>query len=375
MMLLKAVNIQTFRYAHSVMYLTILITVYNKLKGKPMRPTLEILRTISSPYVQDTKMFLEPKNLMKAYLYSKKNKMSLLFLDHVKDIDRHTDIKQFHNKEVEDYQRMLEVVTKISHLLGRKKINYAIFKTLRPYRSATVDVDVLIFGDKSTYLTSVETIKKAGCKRIVYGPRSTTLLDQETNIRIDLYEQVAVNFVIYMDKEKLANQITVIKLSNGECIKTLKPEADLATIIAHSIVKEQLYTLSEYYTFIHYLKRMDISDFIQIVKQNNITTATRIHTALTALLHKVAHKTVPEKLQQILDYLGREKLETSRLEKGGFETPHKYHPITIINSLMEIAKGQETRRSMADQLIHLLYPRISKDFLRRLIDHLLRETY
>jgi hypothetical protein len=340
-----------------------------------MSLTMEILRTIGSPYVQNAKMFVESKNLMKAYLYSQKNRMTLLFLDHVKDIDKHANIRQFYDKEVKDYHHMLEAVTRISYLLSNKKINYAIYKTLRPYKSSTVDIDILIFGDKSDYITSVETLEKAECKLILQGPRSTTLLDQETGIGIDLYEQVAVNFIVYMNKEKLTDQITATKLPTSECVRTLKPEADLATIVAHSVIKEQLYTLSEYYTFIYYLKRMDIGKFIQIVEQNNIKTVTRTHTVITALLHKAAHGTVPNELQQILDRLGHENFETLRLEKRKFETPHKYHPITIAKSLLEVAKGEETRRSIATQLIHMFYPRISKDFLRKFIEHLLRETY
>ncbi|MHA1832380.1 MAG: hypothetical protein ACTSV7_00175, partial [Candidatus Baldrarchaeia archaeon] len=161
----------------------------------------------------------------------------------------------------------------------------------------------------------------------------------------------------------------------GKQVRTLKPEADLACIIAHSLIKEQMYLLSEYYTFIYYLEQIDIKHFLEIVKQNNITFAVKTHTLITALFHKVVHKTVPKKLQRLLNALGEESFETNRLIKKGLETPFKYHPITIVKSLLEISKENEIRKSIGSQLIHMLNPNVSREFLEKVINHIKRETY
>jgi len=284
------------------------------------------------------------------------------------------DFSALYQEENLRYLKTDDAIARASRVLTDAHINHAVFKTIRPYKSTTVDIDILVFED-TNYPKSLKTMQKAGYRLVVYGPRSTTLWDREAKIGIDLYEQVAVSFITYIDKQKLVAYTTTTKLPNGEYVKTLKPEADLACIIAHSVIKEQMYTLSEYYTFIHYLKQMSANNFLEIVKQNNLTSAARAHAAITGLLHKVAHETIPNKLQQIFGSLGEENFEATRLNKNHFETPHKYHPITIAKSLLEITKGKETRKSIATQLFRMFNWNFSKDLLTKFVDHVFRETY
>lgn len=339
-----------------------------------MNSTIELLRFLGSPFAQST---IYPPNKSKSIQlrdYSFKNRMLFLYLQalHEKSL---RDFAVAYRKEKAKYLKTIDAIARVSRVLTDANIEHATYKTVRPYKSTTVDIDILILEDKSSYTKSAKAVQKAGYELIVCGPRSTTFRDPEINIGIDLYDQVAVSYLVYLDKEKLTDYVTTTKLPNGELVKTLKPEADLAAIIAHSIIKEQMYTLSEYYTFIHYLKQMNIDNFIQIVKQNNITSATRTHAAITALLHKVAHKTIPVELQHMLKYLDKETFETTLLIKNNFKTPHKYHLVTIAKSLFEIVKGDKSRSSMAMQICHMLNPSFSKKFLKALMKHMTRETY
>jgi hypothetical protein len=217
-------------------------------------------------------------------------------------------------------------------------------------------------------------MQKAGYQLVAPGSSSTTFKDRKLNIGIDLYKQVAVSSIVYLDKRKLAEHVTTAKTSDDKDIRILKPEADLACIVSHSVIKEQMYTLSEYYTFIHYLRQMNINKFIRIVDQNNLLSTARTHATITALLHNTVHGTIPEGLQQILNCFGVENFETARLIKNRLETPHKYHPITVARSL-EIAKGTETRKRMGAQLIQMLNPNVSRDFVKQFINHMMRGTY
>lgn len=340
-----------------------------------MNLTLQLLRIISSPFVKETEIPAADVKLFKLHRYSIKNRFPLPYLEALKKSHKLGALESVYGKENTRYLKTLDSIARASRLLSQKDIEHATYKTVRPYKSTTVDIDILIFEDKNNYIKSIRTMQKAGYELIVYGPRSTTLWDQENNIGVDLYEQVAVSFITYMDKEKISDYITTAKLPNGEYVKILKPEADLAAIIAHSVIKEQMYTLAEYYTFIHYLKQMNIQSFLQIVKQSNITSATRTHAAITALLHQAAHKTIPNKLQQIVNQLGKETFETTLLIKNDFKTPHKYHPITIARSLLEISKGEKSRNSMAMQILHMLNPNFTKKVLEASIRHITRETY
>jgi hypothetical protein len=339
-----------------------------------MNATTELLRLLGSPFVKKTSLILEGIKIVELCSYSKNNRILLFYLEKIIKNNPHL-FSILHQKENVRYWTALDAIAKASQALTYQRIPYVVFKTIRPYKSATVDIDILIFGEKNNYVKAVDEMQKVGYKLVVRGPKSTTLLDQKANMGIDLYEQVATGFIIYIDKQALKPHISKLKLENGMFIPILDCEADLLCIIAHSIIKEQMYTLSEYFTFIYYLKKLKIGEFLKLVKQNNLSCAVRTHATITALLHKVAHGTVPEKLQEILFSLGEDKFEAARIIEKNLVTPHKYHPITIAKSLLEITKGKETRESIATQLFHMFNPKFSKDFTKKLINHILRETY
>ena len=340
-----------------------------------MNLSVQLLRAISSSYEKVNEATSSYLRLLELYRYSKKNRISLLYLEALEKSRGIATLESNYKEEYKKYLKTLDAISRASLVLADENIKHAIFKTIRPYESTTVDIDILIFEDRKNYVKSIEAMRKAGYQLIVYGPRSTTLRDQEASIGIDLYEQVAVSFVTYIEKEKMIDFVKTTRLPNSECVKTLEPEADLACIIAHSIIKEQMYTLSEYYTFIHYLKQMNIDNFIKIMKQNNITLVARTHAAITALLHKAAHKIIPNELHQILNSLGEENFETNRLIKNNLDTPHKYHPITIAKALLEIAKGKTSRNSMAMQIFYMSNPSFTKRFVKALMEHVVRKTY
>jgi len=338
-----------------------------------MNLTVELLRVLDSPFEVFTVPVSQSK-VVKLCKVSEKNRMLFFYL-HKIGMKNLGNLVSLYKKEHKHYIKTNDAIAQVSQILKNANIEHAFFKTIRPYKSTTVDLDILVFGERKGYMKSEKAMERAGYKLVAHGPRSITFWDQEANIGIDLYEQIAVSFITYIDKRKLRHYVRDIILPNGKCVRTLKPEADLACIIAHSLIKEQMYTLSEYYTFIYYLKEMNIGNFLQVVKQNNITTATRTHAAITALLHETAHGTIPNGLQQIISHLGEENFEMLRAIRNNFETPRKYHPITITRSLLEITKGIETRKSVATQILKSLNPSFSIDFLRKFIDHAFRKTY
>jgi hypothetical protein len=340
-----------------------------------MKLTLELLRLIGSPYAKTTQISNVNLHERSLYEYSKKNKISLLYLESLKKSHSLYTLEPIYRKEQAQYLKTLSAIARVSTVLAKKNIEHAVFKTVRPYKSTTVDIDIIVLGDKTCQKESLKAMLGAGYEMVTSGPMSVTLWDKEASIAIDLYEQVAVSYITYIDKEKLFAHVASVKLSNKKHIKSLNPEADLASIIAHSIIKEQMYTLSEYYTFIHYLKQLDVQTFLQIVKQNNLTTSTKTHASLTALLHRATHKSVPDKLQQIINTLGEENLEMASIIQNDFRTPHKYHILTVARALLEITKGKKTRESIATQILNMTNLDFAKKFVRDLMKHVVRETY
>jgi len=301
--------------------------------------------------------------------------MALLFLEHVENIERCAQLRAHHTEELIRYEQMLDALSRLSNQLTKEKINYVFYKTLRPYKSATVDIDTIIFGDVNSYRHAMTTMRNSNYSLLAVGPMSATFWDSRSNIGIDLYDEIAVSALCYMDKDILEGFSRSVKLPNMENIIILAPEADLLAIVAHSIIKEQMYTLSEYYSFINYLESMDTRAFIGLIKETNLTNAVRTHASITALLSRKAYGKIPRELQQILETIGQESFETNRISRAGLGTPHKYHQITLLKSLLEIIKGEKIRRSVAKQIANMLRPSFTSDFLRESIDHVIRETY
>jgi hypothetical protein len=338
-----------------------------------MHLTVELLRALGSPF-EPTSISISQDDLVKLSHLSARNRMLFFYLHRIGPKKLGRMIPLYDNEQT-NYNRTNDAIARAAQVLENAGIKHAFFKTIRPYTSTTVDLDILVFGENDDHIKSVNAMENAGYKLITHGPRSTTLQDKGANIGIDLYSEIAVSFITYMDKRTLSPFVTTTKLPNGVYVNILKPEADLSCIIAHSIIKEQMYTLSEYYTFIYYLREMNINDFLRIVKQNNIRSAARTHASMTASLYEIAHKTIPEELKRTVENLGEDCLETTRLIRNDFETPHKYHSITVAKSLLEIAKGRKSRNSMVIQIYRMLNPRFTKKFLQELFQHMERETY
>ncbi len=340
-----------------------------------MAHTIQLLRVIRSAYEGQAALSLSDSDLLVLHRFSIKNRMPMLYLEAITEGHKRLLLKSAYERELVKYSITLDAISRVSLLLAKNGIKHAVFKTVRPYTSTTVDIDTLIFGGMADYAKSIEAMQKAGYKLIVKGPRSATLKDQKARIGIDLYNQVAVSYIIYIDKEKLTDHVRETILPGGGSVYTLQPEADLVSIIAHSILKEQMYTISEYYTFLCYLEKMRIETFIELAKQLNVASAVRTHATITAVLHKMAHGTVPRQLAQIIKILGIQNLETERLTQEEFDTPHKYHPLTIAASFWEIARGRQSRDSMAFQIYQLGNIGFSRKFLKALMEHIFRKTY
>lgn len=336
--------------------------------------TLDLLRFLGSPFEESAEHPFNRSKQAELYQCARKNRILYLYL-HTIYRKNPTDSTIDFKREKRKYLKTIDAITKASQVLAGADIDHAIFKTIRPYESTTVDIDILIFGGRIDYLRSFDAMRKAGYKTVAIGPQSTTLKDPDVSIGIDLYENVAVSFITYLDKRNLVEHATTIRMPNGLPAKTLKPHADLAAIIAHSIMKEQMYTLSEYYTFLEYLKNVNTKDLIEVARANNIMLAMRAHSSITALLHNAAHRSFPDKIKQILAAFGEDTLETTLIAKKNLKTPHKYHPLTIAKSLLEITKGEKSRNSIATQIIHTLHPKITKDVVSKLLKHVTRETY
>jgi len=345
--------------------------------------TMKLIRTIGSPFIAKKETFVNGVESLELYELAVKNKISLLYLESLKQQGKLNKQKKRYDEEHVRYLRFLEGVEKISRTLDDAGIEYVIFKTIRPYPAVPGDVDLLILDNKEAYKKSYEIFHEAGYKdkerAVVSGSTVPDLIDRDANIIVDLQWQLELSHVIYMDKNKFRGRIISRKIPQGAEIKvkTPTPELDLGIVIVHSIT-EYLYLLGEFYTFLYSLLRMnekEIDDFIAVLKENKITAAAKAFVTITAVLHNAAFGVMPEKLEYVLNKLGSEKSEAKRLVKSDFKMPHRYGVSTPVKVILEKMGERRFRRSAGVQMLKMLNPRLIMYIIGAVIERRKREYY
>jgi hypothetical protein len=167
-------------------------------------------------------------------------------------------------------------------------------------------------------------------------------------------------------------------LITGGYIKSLPPAPDLLAIVAHSVIKEQMYILGEYYSTLYYLEEMtdkEITAFLELSERLGLNTAVKTHIGITHMIHKRVHGQVPIPIKRIISKLGFDEFEIQRIKKSGYKMPHKIHPITLMKALREQMNQQKTRRSVAKQMMNMMKPSFTVKFIPKALSHVIRETY
>ena len=358
----------------------------------PTSLTIKLLRAIGSPFASEQKHELPENNdeALELYNYATKNKIGLAYLESLKDQDK---LEEFglglkYQEEAKKHNEQLITASRISKLLNSFDVNYAIFKSIMPFPATPNDVDIIHFGSDEEYKKAVEITLRSNYmevkgeadaeQRMFHDARVCEHSDHKHDVYdVDLYQKISASYVLYLDKRKLERYVCELNVSNNK-LKVLKPETELVTIIIHSIIPEMLCTLFVYYATLYHLERMnseEISRFIDVAKENNVTFAVRNHCSLIAELHKAAHGFVPEKIEKVLDELGDETNERKNLLKNNFKAPHKYSMSTVIRTLLEKGKEREFRRSAVKQAVYMLNPKLLKWVVKSIIGRRRRETY
>jgi hypothetical protein len=357
-----------------------------------MNPTIKLLRTIGSPFVSDRELPGSKDEALELYDYATKNKIGLAYLESIKDQAKLAEfgLESKFQEERKRHNDQLITAIRVSELFNSFGVRYAIFKTIMPYPATPNDVDIIHFGTAEDFETAVETMLQSNYievkgqvdaeQRMFHDARSCEHPDPNKKdvYDVDVYHEISASYVLYLDKRKLEKYVTEIFIAGSE-LKILVPEAELVTIIIHSIVPEMLCTLFVYYATLYHLARMnteEIERFIEIAKENNVTFSVKAHCSLVAELHNIAHGFVPAEIGAVLARLGEEKNEVRNLLKNDFKMPHRYGWSAILRSLLEKRAEAEFRRSAIRQARYMmLNPRLAKWVISEVILRRGRETY
>ena len=334
------------------------------------------LRLIGLPH-QNKPLYTEGIDRQAFYTFAKKNRIRLFYLNSLAEHEQLFNLEHERIILLERYAKISQAFIKIANLLKSFNVNYAFFKSIRPYTEVTVDIDILTFG--SEYMRVLGFLENAGYLRLGEGPLSTTYRDIDAKINLDIYEDVGISHFVYMDKNKLSGSICEVNLADGCIGHSFCPEADLLAVIAHSIIKEHMYVLSEYFTTMYYLRRLTrqkLFSFVSLANRCRLRSTVKTHLGITGLLHYYAHGFIPGKITELLGTLGgSNSLELYNLVRNNLKVPHKYHLKTMTTAFFELFKESKTRRSIASQISSMFNPEFSASFIKMALEHVFRETY
>jgi len=341
--------------------------------------TVKLLRVVGSPFVSSKESPASAYEASELYNCAIKNRMAFFYLTELKKSFELGKLKNAYMLMYAKYLRTYDAILRASNVLTMANVDHAIFKTIRPYPSTTVDIDILVLGSDNFYKKAIDSMGDAGYMRLGFGPHSMTFKDPTVDIGVDLYREVSVSHTIYLDKKKLRPYVTQKRLAfqGPWTVNVLSPTADLIALIAHSVIKEHMYTLSEYYSTLYYFGEMspgELSGFLKMTHENNIASTVAVHMGITARLHEIAHGYMPEKIKEVVKNLQMKSIEDQRFERS-LKFPHKFHPLTVLRALVEKIMEEETRRSVAKQIISMYQLNFAGSVVRKMVEHTRRETY
>jgi hypothetical protein len=355
----------------------------------------DLISLLGSPFVDETNRQFKFTNSERTKLYNLayKNKVGLFLLNRLKAIGELSPLEDTYNSDMTRYIETMRTAVDISTKLKQVTNEFAVFKFLKPYPHTPSDVDVLFFSRKAEYKKTTDYLLSNGYSKIGACPSQTVVYDLRGGLDqvdkrtvdgkkggkyyIDLYNNVSASHVIYVNKETLSKYRINIDSSIGK-LQTLHPVADLTVVLAHSIIPEQLFTLGDYYTALHYINGMDTKDLdnlVQLFLENHIVNCGIMSLIVTSYIHNRFHGFVPEKVEYILNKFGVEMLPQKDIIDDKFSLPYRYNAPVLLKVIAERMGDKAGFQSIITQMVCSLDPRLAKWVVYNIILRRIRETY
>lgn len=143
-----------------------------------------------------------------------------------------------------------QAVGRVATALTGVPVEWAVFKTIRPFDFTPSDVDLVVFGDNQAHQLATR-LSEHGYRREPGAPHTLTVCDLVTDVGIDLYQDIAASRFVYIDRAILRPYCRPTDI-DGIVVPMLGSIGELLAILAHAVFKEQLFTLADYLTVRHY---------------------------------------------------------------------------------------------------------------------------
>jgi len=301
---------------------------------------------------------LSEATLMRLFPLAIKNKVPILFLE--KALKLHAE-SEYLQTTYEIYSKRAAVarnlIKRVFEVLNNAHLDFAVFKTVKPFPSFGADVDVILFS-REDFMQALNSLRRNGCELAGYGAFSATLYSAPHVMNVDLHLQISVSRLVYLDTKLLREHITGIIVDDVQ-VPVLDGPASLITYSAHSIYKEQILTYSDFYIIVFEILQMD-------KRKLEITAnlANELHAGLCTkttllladnLIRSILNRSVPEIIRaaemikvseiekRVIHYL------TSNLEQST-KLPYSYPPSAVAAAFAsKVFSDPIMRGSVADQ--------------------------
>jgi hypothetical protein len=307
---------------------------------------------------------LENKDIPSFLPTAEQNKIPLLFLKTVACNTKNHKIQHILSRYEEQHKNTLELIASTGNLLEKMGAPYTFFKTLKPFPYTPSDVDVLLWSDNSLK-TVAKALKNQGCMSLEKNAYGVTMFSPKHKMNIDLTTQIAVSGLIYMNKKLLFNHLCKVEV-NEKTVQTVKPSVDLLVVAAHSIFKEQTYTLSDYYTVVMFTEYW--REATKLAEKFHLKQAFDMALKMAKEVTMNAFGSRSALMRKFME-VGVVNVAESD-EK--FELPKKYDLTTLMVAfLKKVLEDPVSKQSLPFMAQSVSNPA----FYRRIIAHVTRKTY
>jgi len=309
------------------------------------------------------------------------NKVPLFFLERAVTICKGSKILEAHHETyIKRARSFFDLLNRISGLLTKIETNFVVFKTFRPFPFVTVDLDILFFT-REEFLRAYHELRQfytlAG-----YGPYSISLHSPKHDIILDLHLEISVSRMVYVNKQLLRRFVTEFPV-NGNQTYSLELPAALATVVAHSLYKEQMLTLSDYYTTLTQILQMTPYErriLADLAEQLNIGLSVNLVLRLVDFITKIVFKKSASVISETAEMIEIDEVEEKAIQIAvnqfvqRTKLPLKYHPFSVALAFMKKAfKDPLLRATLGNQFFDVITNR--SGFLESALLHARRTAY
>jgi hypothetical protein len=183
---------------------------------------------------------------------------------------------------------------------------------------------------------------------------------------IDIYDEISLSYLVYLDKEYYFNNF---KENSSVQVKVPLPEYELLIQLNHSIF-EHLYTLLHFYIFVTLLSNINVTKLKESAK---VTQSNKILSYTALLTFFIINKTklcVEKKQLYTL-----ENLIDKELLLNVNELPYRFTLAQISQVLLEKAKNFKYLHHMLNFMLMFLHPKQINHVVEQVVIRRIRQSY